>query len=132
LTGISSSHTFLIVDNQIFRITQAVTTIGRALGNHIVLTDHFVSRRHAEIRFEGDEFVLYDLDSTGGTELNGEKIIKCVLKNGDCFLLAGIPIVFAHNLPQLGSKAKADTGELEEPGPDNEPTIVEKDLDWRE
>jgi pSer/pThr/pTyr-binding forkhead associated (FHA) protein len=96
-----------------------------------VLTDQLVSRQHAEIRLEKDKFVLYDLNSTGGTVLDGKKINKCVLNSGDCFLLAGVPIVFAHNLPQLGKKAKADTGELDELGPDNEPTVIEKDLDWR-
>lgn len=131
MTDISSSHAFLIVDNQIYRITQVVTTIGRALGNQLVLADHFVSRRHAEVRFEGDKFVLYDLNSTGGTILNGIKINKSVLTSGDCFLLAGAPIVFAHNLPQLGKKANADTGDLDKLGSDNEPTIIENELDWR-
>lgn len=131
MKDISSSHAFLIVDNQIYRITQAVTTIGRALGNQLVLADHFVSRRHAEVRFDKGKFYLHDLDSTGGTILNGKNVTKSVLTSGDCFILAGVPVVFAHNLPQLGKKAKADTGELDEPGPDNEPTIVENDLDWR-
>lgn len=131
MIDISSSHAYLIVDNQIYRISQVVTTIGRALGNQLVIADHFVSRRHAEVRFEDDKFVLYDLNSTGGTVLNGKKINKSVLTSGDCFLLSGAPIVFAHNLPQLGKKANADTGELDKLKPDNEPTIVEDELDWR-
>jgi len=50
------------------------TTIGRAPNNTIVLTDSFVSARHAKLAFRNGEWWLSDLGSKNGTWLNGERI----------------------------------------------------------
>jgi len=61
------------------------TTIGRDPGNNIPLSHETVSSRHAHIRYdnEKDEFTLADFDSTNGTFVNGVKITKQVLEDGD-------------------------------------------------
>jgi len=48
--------------------------IGRYPTNDIVLPDPYVSRRHARIFFENDEWYIEDLDSTNGTIVNNEDI----------------------------------------------------------
>jgi hypothetical protein len=58
-------------------------TIGRAPDATIVLGDPNVSRRHAEIRPQGDGFVVVDLASTNGTRVNGARIAEHVLHDGD-------------------------------------------------
>jgi serine phosphatase RsbU (regulator of sigma subunit) len=46
-------------------------TIGRSARNDLCLPDPFASRVHAEVRREGDQFVLRDLGSANGTFYNG-------------------------------------------------------------
>ena len=51
--------------------SQAPVVLGRSQGMRHPLDDPNVSRRHAEVRQEGATYWLVDLDSTNGTELNG-------------------------------------------------------------
>jgi hypothetical protein len=57
--------------------------LGRGEGNNIVVNDPRASRRHAEIYFDGQDFVLSDLQSSNGTYLNGERIDTERLVDGD-------------------------------------------------
>jgi len=61
--------------------------IGRSHEIDIILLEDMVSRRHAKIYKEGDNFVIEDLNSTNGTFVNGERIKKRVLKEGDRILI---------------------------------------------
>ncbi|MDH6140436.1 MULTISPECIES: DUF1707 and FHA domain-containing protein [Kitasatospora] len=59
-------------------------TIGRTPGSGLRLQDSSVSRRHAELRREGDGWVLYDLGSANGTHVNGRRIAGAVrVRAGD-------------------------------------------------
>ena len=60
-----------------------IATIGRDLGNNIVLVDESVSRNHAKIERTARGFVLEDLDSTNGSRVNDDSIKSCLLKSGD-------------------------------------------------
>jgi DNA-binding NtrC family response regulator len=53
--------------------------IGSAAGADLVLHDATVSRRHCEIRVEGDRWVLRDLGSTNGTTIDGIPVREAVL-----------------------------------------------------
>jgi serine phosphatase RsbU (regulator of sigma subunit) len=48
--------------------------IGRAADNHLVLRDSRVSRNHAQILFDGCQFVIEDLSSLHGVWVNGERV----------------------------------------------------------
>lgn len=71
------------------RLTKPAVRMGRDASNDITYEgEKVVSRRHAEIRNEGDRFVIYDL-STNGVYINGEKIAKSRrLVDGDIIVLA--------------------------------------------
>ncbi len=56
---------------------------GRAEGNNIVVDDARASRRHAELYWDGSDFVLIDLNSSNGTFVNGNKITSHVLKDSE-------------------------------------------------
>ena len=68
------------------------TTIGRSGENNIVLNDKKVSGRHCKIHIVDDEFMVEDLNSTNGTFINGEKIKKSKLEQGDELKLSTIKI----------------------------------------
>lgn len=57
-----------------FTITNEITVIGRGTSADIVLSDQSVSRRHAIIRKKDDGFIIADMNSSGGTRLNGTKL----------------------------------------------------------
>lgn len=71
------------------------TNIGRdPRANHIVLDDDAVSTEHARIRFENGAYYLYDLASSNGTTLNGERIQKAMLRDEDRISIGHIQLVF--------------------------------------
>jgi ABC-type multidrug transport system ATPase subunit len=49
-------------------------SIGRARDNTVVLDDLSVSRRHAEIRYSGGQWVIRDLGSSFGTFVDGRRV----------------------------------------------------------
>jgi len=94
---------YLIVDGlQTFLLTQSVVTIGRDPSNLLVLEDNRVSRSHAQLRTVQGSYVVFDLQSTGGTMVNGQLINQCKLAPGDVISLAGVPLVYGLELPTDG------------------------------
>ena len=61
--------------------------IGRANELDVVLVEDMVSRRHAKISSAHDSLSIEDLGSTNGTFVNGEKIKRAKLKEGDRVLI---------------------------------------------
>ena len=63
-----------------------VITLGRHPKNDVTFDaekDIRASGKHAEIRLEEGRYVLYDLKSTNGTRVNGQRIEHHVLQDGD-------------------------------------------------
>ncbi|MCU1450270.1 MAG: hypothetical protein JWP02_2440 [Acidimicrobiales bacterium] len=58
-------------------------TIGRQAECEVVLDDTNVSRRHAEVRRQGEDYVLIDLGSTNGSKVNGARVKQHPLADGD-------------------------------------------------
>jgi hypothetical protein len=61
--------------------------VGRSNDLDMVLVEDMVSRKHAKISTQGGQIVIQDLASTNGTFVNGEKIKKQRLKEGDRILI---------------------------------------------
>lgn len=64
-------------------------TIGRGPINSLPLTDPATSRRHAEIVWEDDAWVLRDCGSTNGTYLNDHRITEHTLRPNDTIKIGG-------------------------------------------
>ena len=88
--------TFL-VDGKIRAISKPRIALGRSRQCDVYLTDANVSRRHAEVVREGSEYWLADLGSTNGTQLNGERIKRARLSDGDVITLGSTEVVFGRS-----------------------------------
>ncbi|MBI4320767.1 MAG: DUF3662 domain-containing protein [Chloroflexi bacterium] len=77
-----------------FVVDRPILTLGRGLGNDVVLEDERVSRYHAEVRAIGSRICLADLKSTNGTWLNGRRITESILATGDRISLGGVEFLF--------------------------------------
>lgn len=75
-------------------ITKAPVTIGRQSSNDVVLSDPNVSRRHAELRRNGEHWVLVDLGSTNGSLVNGKLAREHRLADGDRLGFGSSELVF--------------------------------------
>jgi DNA-binding winged helix-turn-helix (wHTH) protein len=65
-------------------LTQQATSIGRWADNDVVVDDRWVSRYHARICRQDEQYVIEDLDSRNGTFVNGRRIAEpTVLADGD-------------------------------------------------
>lgn len=62
-------------------------TIGRLIGNDLLLNHRSVSRTHAGIKEAGGDFWLFNLSTSNGTLLNGELVDKAPLEDGDVIQL---------------------------------------------
>ncbi|HQZ70839.1 MAG: FhaA domain-containing protein [Anaerolineae bacterium] len=65
-------------------------TLGRALGNDIVMDDPSVSRRHALLSRRGGSWLLEDQGSTHGCFVNGRRVQAAMLRPGDNLQLGGV------------------------------------------
>ncbi len=91
---------FLIVDGvKVIVIDQESLNIGRKKDNDIIIDNPHTSRHHARIRFIDKKYVLFDLDSTVGTSVNGERTQTTILKPGDVISIGGVPIIFGLGVP---------------------------------
>jgi pSer/pThr/pTyr-binding forkhead associated (FHA) protein len=84
--------------NDIYQITKSVTNIGRREDNDIVIQDQRVSRQHAQIRRGHQHYLIFDLNSTGGTWVNNNRITQAELNSGDVISIAGNVLIYAEEL----------------------------------
>jgi hypothetical protein len=83
--------------------------IGRSSDLDMVLVEDMVSRKHARIQTQGEQIWIEDLGSTNGTFVNGEKIKRARLKEGDRVLIGtSILKVIAGDAPKDGMDAKRE------------------------
>jgi hypothetical protein len=80
-------------------VTSRTVVIGRSRECDIRLADTNVSRRHAELRQEGATYWLVDLGSTNGTELNGQRVEREKLTDGDAITIGSTELIFTRSLP---------------------------------
>ena len=95
----------ITVDGQPHEVTKRRTVLGRSRECDIQLADPNVSRRHAELRQEGAAYWIVDLDSTNGTEVNGERTSRSKLEPGDRITIGSTEIVFKRSPVAQGGRA---------------------------
>jgi pSer/pThr/pTyr-binding forkhead associated (FHA) protein len=83
-------------DPVIFRILPGnIKTIGRASGAQFVLDAALVSRLHCRLSAGATELQVDDLDSTNGTFVNGARVKRSTLKEGDRLGVGRVELVIS-------------------------------------
>ena len=77
-----------------FLITAEGVSVGRAVTSSIFLDDITVSRTHATITKDGNNFVLKDAGSLNGTYINNVSVTEHVLVSGDEFQIGKFHLLF--------------------------------------
>ena len=89
----------LTVGGRKHEVTSPKVVLGRSREADIRVADVNVSRRHAELRQEGAGYWIVDLDSTNGLEVNGKRVDRARLSDGDRITLGATEVVFGRALP---------------------------------
>ncbi len=80
---------------RVYRLDKAVVSLGRDPANDVVIPDRYVSRRHAEIRWDGRDYILHELGSRNGTQINdGRLTVPHRLSPGDVIGFADLRLAF--------------------------------------
>jgi len=118
-------NAFLIIEGvKVHPLNESVVNIGRRLENQLVIDDPRVSRNHAQLRAIKGRFVLFDLNSTGGTFVNGQRTSQTVLYPGDVISLAGVALIFGQDNPPPRPDLAATAPLESEPGASERPTAT--------
>jgi hypothetical protein len=92
--GVEREVVALVEDGRRHEIRKRRTVIGRSKDCDIQLADPNISRRHAELRQEGTAYWIVDLDSTNGIEINGHRVKRAKLDEGDTVTLGSSDLLF--------------------------------------
>ncbi len=73
-------------------------TIGSSADNNIALPDFAVSTYHARISYRREHYILFDMQSTNGTSVNGSKVEEAgrILEDGDLIAFGRYEFIFAY------------------------------------
>lgn len=82
-------------------------SIGRGAHNDARILDTEMSRRHADFRFENEQWTILDKQSSNGTFVNGAKIESTTLKPGDQIQLGRSILLFSLNSSSDSQEAVA-------------------------
>ena len=83
--------------------------IGRSRSNHLAVAGTDVSRDHAEITWDGRQFVLRDCDSRAGTLLNDDRVETHPLVSGDRIRVGSLELVFSVGAGADGDGTRSST-----------------------
>jgi pSer/pThr/pTyr-binding forkhead associated (FHA) protein len=83
------------VDLVTHELVRDIVMIGRAPSNHMVIDHPTVSGQHALLLRVRHSYWLKDLNSTNGTQINGDFVTDAELKDGDTIRFGFVIAVFA-------------------------------------
>lgn len=99
------------------QLTQDIIKVGKLPSSHLRIEDDNVSRMHAVIEVTGpDDIFIIDLGSASGTIVNGKKVNKCKLQNGDEIVLGDTRVVV--EIGAAGATDEESTVVADAPGAD--------------
>jgi len=85
-----------------------VTTIGRSTDSDIKIDNAGVSAHHAKIIHDGDKFIIEDSDSRNGTFVNGTRVSRKILSDGDEVVISKHILKLAANAGSVNPPARPE------------------------
>ena len=87
-------------EGRVFPLGSEALLLGRsrATGSHLI--DPHVARVHCQVQTDGDQTVVSDFDSEGGTFVNGQRAERHVLKPGDIIRIGNTRLQFVVDLEE--------------------------------
>jgi hypothetical protein len=95
--GVEPEVVTLTFDGGVHEVRQRRVVIGRSRDCDIQLNDANASRRHAELRQEGASYWIVDLGSTNGMEVNGKRIKRAKIHDGDTITIGSTEVIFGRD-----------------------------------
>lgn len=92
-------------EGRVFQLGADALMLGRSRATESHLLDPHVSRIHCQVSHEGEQWVLADFDSAGGTFVNGKRVAKHVLVPGDIIRIGATRLQFTEDgagVPPVG------------------------------
>jgi pSer/pThr/pTyr-binding forkhead associated (FHA) protein len=87
-------------------LEKEVYTIGRKEDNDVVIDNLATSGHHAKLIREGETMYVEDQNSTNGTFINGKRIVKSALNNGDVILVGNHTLEFITDVKPAADQTK--------------------------
>jgi pSer/pThr/pTyr-binding forkhead associated (FHA) protein len=84
-------------------LSGGTVTIGRQPDNIFCVDNPAFSGHHARVYAEGDHYVIEDVESFNGTYVNGQRISKAILKDGDNATIGKHTIEFRDEVRQVAA-----------------------------
>lgn len=92
----STSACLVSSNGESYPITTFPFVLGRGNECDLVLNGKGVSRKHVEIVFQSGRFVVNDLESLNGIKINGYKVNRVILEEGDEIKLGEVALAFSN------------------------------------
>lgn len=99
------------IANQVFRIEEEITRLGRHASCHICIPLDTVSQFHAEIIRAPEGLVVADLNSSNGSYINDRRIHRQTLEPGDKLRIDAVTFRFEdknYSVSKMGTRIRGD------------------------
>ena len=88
-------------DGSLFELAKVGShSVGRSSGNEVKVVEKAISRQHCRIDHDGERFWLVDCESHNGTYVNGRRVRRCELQDGDVIRVGHINLTFSLSSPE--------------------------------
>jgi len=117
--------------DEVIKLRQDATIFGREKGD-VIVDDHEISSSHCQIQNINGTFHIFDMNSTNGTFVNNEKILKAQLEDGDVVTIGQSSFKFSHedesNVRHITTIFKSKTADKISSKSSLVDTLIEREL----
>ena len=94
-----------------FKLTADVINVGRMIDNDLPIDDPYVSRYHIQLRRRGNTYLLFDINSSRGTLVNGVRVREHTLHSGDVIDIGRSRLIYMDDRAEDSTSPPTETFE---------------------